>query len=290
VAQDDKRKPNGKASGSGGTPTGSGGKQPAGKKSGQPAGKPAGRQSVAAARQSSGGNNRTQLIIGVVAIAVILVIIIGGVIYTQRESQVQADGYGPSTQSVATVGDDGLVTVAKPESTPVTIDIYADALCPVCAQFEKQFGQQIGQAIDEGKLAVNYHMLTFLNPKSFSGDYSTRAAAALLCVAQEDGSQPGVYMALHSTLFSTDNQPAESGTEDFTNDELADLATAAGAGNSADCIRSGQNMDAAAASATTSSEMLSAATGRVATPTVLYQGQPIAELTADWLTNLLAAQ
>lgn len=280
MAQDDKRNSTGKGAG-----------KPTKGKPAPPARKPAGRQSVAAARQSSGGNNRTQFIIGGVAIAVILVIIIGGVVFTQQQSQVQADGYGPSTQSVATAADNGVVTVSKPGSAPaVTIDIYADALCPICSQFEKQFGQQIGQSVDEGKLAVNYHMLNFLDPSSFSGTYSTRAAAALLCVAQQDGSTPGAYMAMHSAIFSTDNQPEESGTEDLTNEQLADMATTAGAGNSAECISSGQNVDAAAASAATSKDTLNAATGRVATPTVLYNGQPVAELNVDWLTNLLAGQ
>ena len=287
MAQDDKRKPNGKPNGK---PGKGGGNQPA-PKSGQGARPPAGRQSVAAARQSSGGNNRTQLTILVVAVVVILAIVIGGVWYTQQQSQVQAEGYGPSTQSVATAADNGVVTVSKPGSTPTaTIDIYEDALCPICAEFEKQFGQQIGQSLDAGTLAVNYHMLNFLNPSSFSGTYSTRAAAALLCVAQQDGSKPGAYMAMHAAIMSTDNQPAEQGTEDLTNEQLAALATSAGATNSTQCISSGQNEEAAAASASTSSQTLQDATGRVATPTVLHNGQAIAELTVDWLTNLLAAK
>ena len=268
MAQDDKRKPPGKPAG--GKPPAGKGKQP----TGQGARKPVARQSVAAARQSSSSsNNRTQLIIGAVAVVVILLIVIGGVIYTQQQSQVQAEGYGPSTQSVATAAENGVVTVSKPGSTPaVTIDIYEDALCPICAQFEKQFGQQIGQSLDNGTLAVNYHMLNFLNPNSFSGDYSTRAAAALLCVAQQDGAKPGVYMGMHSWLMSVDNQPAEQGTEDLTNQQLADTATSIGATSSTECISSGQNVDAAKASATTSSETLSAATGgRVATPTVDLQ-------------------
>lgn len=281
MAQEDKN-PKGKPAGGGGS-----GKGPS---KGGSAGKPAARQSVAAARKSSGGSNRTQLIIGVIAVAVILVIVIAGVIITQRQSEVQAQGYGPSTQTVATASADGVVTVAKPGSTPkVTIDVFEDALCPVCAAFETQFGQQINQELDAGSLAVNYHMLNFLNGSSFSGDYSTRAAAALLCVAEESGTQPGLYMAYHSALFATDNQPAESGTEDLTNDQLATLASSVGAPAVAtSCISSGKNVDAAAASAKTSSAALSAATGgRIATPTVLVDGAPVKQLSTDWLTLAL---
>lgn len=282
-------KPAGKPSGS--KPTSPANKKPATGKGPQPPRTPTGRQSVAAARQSSSGNNRTQFIIGGIAIAVILIIVIGGVIFTQRQSQVQAEGYGPSTQSVATANKDGVVLVSKPGSTPkVTIDIYEDALCPVCAQFEKQFGQQIGRSLDEGTLAVNYHMLNFLNPRSFSGDYSTRAAAALLCVAQEDGDKPGAYMGMHSALMSVDNQPEEQGSEDFTNEQLAQMASTEGATTSSECISSGKNVDVAAASAVSSTATLSAVTnGRVATPTVVNNGAPVAELNVDWLTNLLAS-
>jgi protein-disulfide isomerase len=247
----------------------------------------AGRQSVAAARRSSSGNNRTQLIIGAIAVVVIIAIIIFGLVLNKKETAVQGEGYGASTQSVATVAN-GVVTVAKPGATPgKTIDVFEDALCPICSEFERQFGQQMNQAVDQGDLAVNYHMLNFLNPRSFSGDYSTRAAAALLCVAEEGGTQPGLYLNYHSALFSTDNQPAEGGSADLTNEQLAQLATTTGAPTSAaSCITAGTNIAAATAAADASSAALQAATGRIATPTVLYNGAPVST-TVDWLSTLL---
>lgn len=259
---------------------------PSGKKR-TPAGS---RQSVAAARQSSAGRNRTQLIIGGIAITVIVAIIVIGLVLNKKESAVQSEGYGGSTQSVATA-QNGVVTVTKAGSTPaVTIDLYEDPLCPVCAEFERQFGQQINQAVDEGKLAVNVHMLNFLNPQSFSKDYSTRAAAALLCVAEQDGSTPGAYLAFHSALFATGTQPEERGSSDLTNQQLADLATQSGAPAAADCITSGKNVDAAVAADTASREQLKQATGgQVATPTVVHNGAPV-QLTVDWLSKLLAQQ
>ena len=252
------------------------------------ANRPAGRQSVAAARKSSGGSNRTQLIIGGVAVLVIGAIIVFGLVLNKQQTAVQAEGYGASTQSVATESN-GVVTVSKPGAAPsLTLDIYEDALCPICAEFERQYGQQINQAIDSGTLAVNYHMLNFLNPSSFSKDYSSRAAAALLCVAQQSGTQAGVYLAFHSALFSPDHQPEEGGSSDLTNDELAALATSSGASAAAaQCTSSGQNVAAAEAAATASSATLSAATGgRVATPTVVKDGVPVS-LSVNWLGELL---
>lgn len=248
-----------------------------------------GRQSVAAARRSSPGNNRTQLIIGGIAIVVIIAIVVFGVILNRQQTATQAEGYGASTQSVATASADGVVTVTKPGSTPkATIDVYEDALCPACAELERQFGQQINQELDNGNLTVNYHMVDFLNPSSHSGDYSSRAAGALLCVAQDSGSQPGVYMAFHSALFASENQPAENGTTDLSNQQLADLAKTAGASDEAQsCISSGANTQAATTAAATFMTNLSTITGgRAGTPTVIYNGAPVT-LNSDWLTKLV---
>ena len=253
-----------------------------------PAGKS--RQSVAAARRSSPSNNRTQLIIGGIAIVVIIGIVVFGVVLNRQQTATQAEGYGASTQSVATASADGVVTVSKPGSTPkATIDVYEDAMCPACAELERQYGQQINQQLDNGNLTVNYHMVNFLNPRSPSGDYSTRAAGALLCVAQNSGSQPGVYMAYHSALFSPDHQPEEGGSSDLTNQQLADLATSVGANEAAaGCISQGQQTQAAATAATAFLATLNQVTGGQAqTPTVVHNGAPLS-LTTNWLSTLVS--
>jgi len=245
---------------------------------------------VAAARRSGRGNNRTQLIIGGIAVVVIIGIVVFGVVLNRQQTATQAEGYGASTQSVATASADGVVTVSKPGNTPkATIDIYEDAMCPACAELERQFGQQINQELDNGNLTVNYHMVDFLNKASASGDYSSRAAGALLCVAQESGSQAGVYMAYHSALFASENQPAENGSSDLSNQQLADLAKTAGAGDSAQsCISSGQNVAAASTAAATFMTNLGTITGgRAGTPTVVHNGTPVT-LNTDWLTNLVS--
>ena len=249
------------------------------------------RKSVAQARTSN-TNNRTQLIIGAVAIVVIAAIIVIGIVMNQKATAVQNAGYGASTKSVATEAG-GVVTVSNPTATGTTtktIDLYEDALCPVCAVFETQFGQQINQAVDEGKLILNVHMLTFLDPHSHSGSYSTRAAAALLCVAQNDGSQSGVYLGYHSALYASGTQPAEGGTSDLSDQQLADLATSKGASDAAaQCITSGQNVAAATTADKSSTATLSAATGgQVGTPTVVQNGTPVNIQSSDWLTTLLA--
>src|SRR5699024_1383901 len=101
--------------------------------------------------------------------------------------------------------------------------------CPVCAQFESAFGEDIGQAIDDGELTVRYRMVAFLDSRSASGDYSSRAFAALLALADAAGDQPGLVLAFHRALFDPAVQPQERGSDDLSDGQLADLAGGLGA-------------------------------------------------------------
>lgn len=247
-----------------------------------------GRQSVAASRNATPTSNRTQLIIGGIAVALIVAVVVVGVIMNRKNNKIPEDGYGAAKAATATVADN-IVTIGSPTAT-VTIDLFADAMCPVCREFEAQFGQQMNKAADDGKLAIRLRMLDFLNQTSASKDYSTRAAAAVLTVAKHAGDKPGVVAAYFASLLSEANQPEEGGTTDHTNEQLADLAVAAGAPESvrADIV-AGTDLEAAKAALAASRDTLSAAIGGVATPSVLKDGAPVEINTADWLTDLLAA-
>lgn len=241
------------------------------------------RESVASVRKT--GNNRTQLIIGVVAVALIAVVVIAGLVLNKANDTRRNDGYGTATKSVATVAD-GVITVSV--GTPAKmIDVYEDPLCPNCGDFEYQFGQEIAQGVDEGKVGVNYHFMNFLDSQSASGNYSTRAVAALQCVAQTSGSAPGVFAKFHDSLFARDQQPEEGGDSDHSDAELAARATAAGATAAAACITDGTNAALAATTATNSSATLQAA-GGTGTPTVVYNGALILN-DENWFANLVAA-
>jgi len=239
---------------------------------------------VAAARKNSG--NRTMWLIGGAALVIVVAVAVVGIVLANRETKAVADGYG-SSKAVATIDATGVVTLSS--GTPaVTIDVFEDPICPYCGAFEQKFGQQIAQSIDEGKLAVRYHLMNFLDANSASKDYSTRASAAVMCVAQKSGSTPGVYGKFHDLLFSSDVQPKEGSDSDHTSEELAQFATTAGAGAAADCITSGANVDLAKSSFAQSQETLTATVGGVSSPVVLNNNVQVNTQSADWLTTLLA--
>ncbi|MFB9903682.1 DsbA family protein [Allokutzneria oryzae] len=161
---------------------------------------------------------------------------VGGGLFVQlRRSSPEADGYG-SARTPARITAPAAITLGAP-SAPHTVDVYEDPLCPYCSQFEHRFGQLLAKAVDEGKVRVTYHLLTFLDPRSATGTYSTRAAAAMLCATQENGA---AFAPLHDRLMSLDAQPGENGATDRTDEELTRFAAEAGAGTGvADCLRNG---------------------------------------------------
>lgn len=194
---------------------------------------------------------------------------------------------GAGAHSGTATVSDGAIVVAHGSPT-IRIDAYQDALCPICGAFEQSFGADIDTAIDDGRLGVTYRMLTFLDPSSASGTYSTRASAALLCVASWAGSQPGLFQDFHAALFAPEHQPAEGATTDLSNADLAELAATVGApANAAACIRDGVEVSAARAEFTAASARLTHLGLQVATPTIVRDGRQIM-LSNTWLTDLLA--
>ncbi|MEV6278565.1 thioredoxin domain-containing protein [Nocardia sp. NPDC051832] len=214
-------------------------------------------------------SSATTYALGALALVVVVAIVIVAVRNGRHdELPVRNDGYGTVHNSavVSVLGADGTVLLGRPDA-PKTIDVFEDPLCPACAMVERAYGQELAQKLDEGKLAIRYHYVNFLDKQSASGDYSTRAIAADECVAAS-GSGP-VYSQFQHTLF-TSKQPKEGGDSDLTNQQLADIARESGASADAvQCIASGAKVEAAKANAKTATEALRGLNdGKVATPSV----------------------
>lgn len=231
-------------------------------------------------------SSRTTYALGGLAVALIALIVFAVYQWTSDEAEVRNEGYGSVRDAAVqvTLEQDRTIRLGKPDAR-TTVDVYEDPLCPACGALERIYGQEIAQQIDQGALAVRYHLVNFLDPRSASGDYSTRAAAALRCVAQT-GNAPA-YAAFHDTLF-TEQQPAESADSDRTNAELGTIARDTGAPDTAvQCITTGAQTDAARTAATAELDALRAASdGKVATPTVLHDGTDIDVNNAEWVAEL----
>ncbi|MGV9409779.1 DsbA family protein [Nocardia sp. NPDC003693] len=224
------------------------------------------------------------------ALAAVAVVVIGLIVFAVMQwsgggDEVRNDGYGSSRNPEVSVAldSDGAIVLGK-SGVAKTVEIYEDPLCPACGQLERRYGQEIAQQVDEGKIAVRYRLVNFLDDASRSKDYSTRAVAANECVAQA-GDGP-VYAKFHTALFTTD-QPEERAA-DHDNAALAALAKNAGA--SADvvsCIITGDRLETARGHAESAISSLKSALGsdKAATPTVFVDGKKADVNDSEWVLN-----
>ena len=180
------------------------------------------------AQQAAESRKRWLMIGGVVAVAALL--IVGSAwYYATRDNTGDNPGKTPSVSSSA--GEDGGVpgtldgygVFVGEEDAENTVTIYEDLQCPACANLEAQLGEPLAEAVEDGKVRVEYRMISFLDDAS-TNDYSSRAMNAALVVLDKSGVE--TFRAFHDDLYA--NQPAEGGAG-FTDDELIQRAVDAGA-------------------------------------------------------------
>jgi serine/threonine protein kinase, bacterial len=179
--------------------------------------------------------------------------------------------------------DDGVFVGSS--AAPVTIDIFNEPICPPCGSFIRSYASDIDTAVDNKKLAVRYHLLNFLDDKSRSKNYSTRAVAATYCVAGQN--DPKLYSAFYSGLFASNFQPQEGAAEDRTDSEIAQLAKTVGVDtNAIACIKSGDDVGTAKAKTASAAATL-AGFNASGTPFVWDGTKVVNYQDQGWLTRLI---
>ncbi|MHA7305646.1 thioredoxin domain-containing protein [Arthrobacter sp. TMN-49] len=119
---------------------------------------------------------------------------------------------------------------ASATGEPVQMVVYLDFMCPHCAAFEQEVGPEIQKLQDDGKVTVEYRPIGYLDRFSAGTNYSSRAAAAVACVASNS---PQNYKTFLDALFT--NQPAEN-SKGLDNAALGRLAKESGAADIKDCV------------------------------------------------------
>lgn len=101
------------------------------------------------------------------------------------------------------------------------IVIYADPNCVHCASFDQENAQLLNHLLETGNATVEYRMVNYLdNPGT--QNYSSRAANAMQCVAEEHPEKFGEYV---NTIFAHYDQSGAG----MKNDQLKTLADDMGA-------------------------------------------------------------
>lgn len=210
-------------------------------------------------------SNTNWFAIGVSA-AVVVVLAVLAFLVVQLNNTATAPGVAPTS---AIVNDEtGAIVIGDGKDT---VDTYVDFMCPICGDFESQYGEALQTAAANGDITLNIHPVSILDRYSQNTKYSTRAAGSMYCVAAE---APDAALDYFNLLFA--NQPEEN-TAGLTDAELAAYAEQAGAGAAADCIADGTYMDYVG-DETTAHDI-------AGTPTVEVNGERL-DLSAGELTKM----
>lgn len=195
--------------------------------------------------------------IGGTALIVIFAVALVFYIVTSHHKKGATTGTGDTVR----VTSSKLVTQPGTSNPKAVVAFYEDFLCPACGNFERTYGPTVSRLIDIGAIAADYSMVSILdNPRN--QDYSSRAGAAALCVADES---LDAFRRFHTALFSKGIQPDERSSSFPDNAKLIELAREAGVvGSVPDCINSGKYVSKVAAEAQ--------AAGITATPTIKING------------------
>ncbi len=163
-------------------------------------------QEERAAEEAKSRRNK-KLAVGGTVLAVIAVAAVVGVVVQNNRSKPDT----PVAAPAGTIGDKNLVIPVGSADAPSTLTVYEDPRCPACGAFEREFGPTVDQLEDQGKIFVNYHIVSFID-RSLGGKGSRSGANALAC-AQDAGH----FRDFHDVLYR--NQPDE------TSDAFGDKAT-----------------------------------------------------------------
>src|SRR5205807_7725773 len=86
------------------------------------------------------------------------------------DSDADQPGIAPSS--------DGYGVMLGSPNAPVQLETFIEPQCPHCAQFESTYGDAIAGYLDDGRLAMTYRPMTFLDKKNHN-DASARMSDAL---------------------------------------------------------------------------------------------------------------
>lgn len=203
--------------------------------------------------------------------------------------------YGDVSAEVSYAG--GVVTLQGEDTAadaPV-VDIFLDFSCPYCADLAASSHEDLSDALAEGSVVVQLHVLNFLDGDS-DGRFdpqdvgsSTRAGSAAIAVAETGNAE--AFLALHDKALLERSTVAQQW--DFA--DFADLAEEHGVdADTVEAIRSGEVIDEGNAAFAVNFGVLEERAGEVATPSVFVTsadgGEPAeVEMLLDPSTGKIAS-
>ncbi|WP_110589693.1 DsbA family protein [Microbacterium suaedae] len=210
---------------------------------------------------AAAAKNRSVFAIVVSIVVVVAVVAVGVLVYFMNRTA-SAPAEAPAAGVVNE--ETGAIAIGDGEQS---VSEYIDFMCPFCGQAHDAYGDTLTDLVESGDITLNIHPISILDNMSQGTQFSTRAASAAYCVAEDNGEAVYPFVDL---MFR--NQPAES-SEGLSDDEIIGYAEDAGASGAASCISEGDYMDFV----TQRSEEIPIAEGqtRPSTPTFLINDEII---------------
>lgn len=161
---------------------------------------------------------RTVVIAAITVVALVIVAAASLLIYRAMQPA------GPVATPEGMSAEQPYLSLGAPEDSgaPV-VEIHLDFMCPHCGSFEEINAEDLATMVENEEATVHIVPRRFMDAQSTSGDFSSRAANALVSVYADD---PANALAFQKLVFA--NQPA-LGTEGLSNEELWAFAQEAGA-------------------------------------------------------------
>lgn len=180
-----------------------------------------------ALRQQRQAELRRQRSVRTVVIAVVTVaalVLLAGAGYLIYRSLQPA---GPVATPEGVAADQPYLALgASAESGKPVVEIHLDFMCPHCGEFENINAADMKTMVEDEEATVHLVPRRFMDSQSSSGDFSSRAANALVCVYEDD---PANVLGFQQSMFA--NQPTQ-GTAGASNEEIWGFAQEAGASES----------------------------------------------------------
>ncbi|MFC7374173.1 DsbA family protein [Brachybacterium sp. GCM10030267] len=179
------------------------------------------REALRTQRQAELRRQRSVRTVVIAAITVVALAILGGLGYLIYQSQQPA---GPVAVPEGMSADQPYLELGAPEDSgkPV-VELHLDFMCPYCGQFEETNGEDVATMVENEEATLHLVPRRLLDTQSTTGDFSSRAASALVCVYEDN---PDNVIPFQQLMFA--NQPAE-GSAGLTDEQIWGYAQEAGA-------------------------------------------------------------
>jgi protein-disulfide isomerase len=236
------------------------------------------------AEQERKNRRQRNIVMGsVVAVVAILIVLITVILAEEGRSKLEEVALRPAGSTLSgaiPVGPAGIAgSTEGAAEDAVVVSVYSDYLCGYCALFEETNAAALAELREAGDIVVEYHTIA-IYPDS-PPDVQLAAAAALIA-----DRAPEAFLDFHHAVMAYQETVMSQGV--VSNAEIAEIARGAGVGDDVIAvIESGEYVTGEQSYVpwvTAATDQASQDLGRLATPTILINGE-VLDPQYDWRTE-----